>query len=35
MKPFDFFDAIFCINLDKRPNRWESAQKESREDRYS
>jgi hypothetical protein len=28
MKPFDFFDAIFCINLDKRPNRWESAQKE-------
>jgi hypothetical protein len=20
--PFDFFDAIFCINLDSRPDRW-------------
>jgi len=21
--PFDFFDRIFCINLDSRPDRWE------------
>ena len=28
MKPFDYFDEIFCINLDRRPERWELAQKE-------
>jgi GR25 family glycosyltransferase involved in LPS biosynthesis len=28
MKPFDFFDEIFCINLDRRADRWELAQKE-------
>ena len=28
MNPFDFFDKIFCINLDSRPDRWEEAQKE-------
>jgi len=21
--PFDFFDKIFCLNLDRRPDRWE------------
>ena len=26
--PFDFFDVIFCINLDKRPDRWVHAQQE-------
>lgn len=26
--PFDYFDGIYCINLDKRPDRWELAQKE-------
>lgn len=26
--PFSFFDAIFCINLDKRPDRWIHAQEE-------
>ena len=26
--PFDFFDAIYCINLDHRTDRWEHAQKE-------
>jgi GR25 family glycosyltransferase involved in LPS biosynthesis len=26
--PFDFFKEIYCINLDKRPDRWEHAQKE-------
>ena len=26
--PFDYFDKIFCINLDSRPDRWESVQKE-------
>ena len=25
---FDFFDAIFCINLDKRPDRWIHAQEQ-------
>ena len=25
---FDFFDAIFCINLDKRPDRWVHAQEQ-------
>ena len=24
----DYFDRIFCINLDSRPDRWESAQEE-------
>lgn len=24
--PFDFFDAIFVINLDRRPDRWENVQ---------
>lgn len=26
--PFDYFDKIFCINLDSRPDRWELAQSE-------
>lgn len=26
--PFDFFENIYCINLDKRTDRWELAQKE-------
>lgn len=26
--PFDYFDKIYCINLDSRPDRWELAQKE-------
>jgi len=26
--PFDFFDEIYCINLDERTDRWEHAQKE-------
>ena len=25
INPFDFFDAIFCINLDSRPDRWEKC----------
>jgi GR25 family glycosyltransferase involved in LPS biosynthesis len=25
INPFDFFDAIFCINLDSRPDRWEQC----------
>ena len=25
---FDYFDAIYCINLDKRPDRWEWVKKE-------
>jgi len=28
--PFDFFDAIFCINLDERTDRWKLAQEEFR-----
>jgi len=28
MNAFDFFDEIFCINLDKRKDRWGLAQKE-------
>ena len=28
MKSFDYFDEIYCINLDRRPQRWEMAQKE-------
>ena len=23
--PFDFFDAIYCINLEERTDRWESV----------
>jgi len=26
--PFDFFEEIWCINLDRRPDRWESVVKE-------
>jgi len=26
--PFDFFEEIYCINLDHRTDRWEHAQKE-------
>ena len=26
--PFNYFDKIFCINLDSRPDRWEFAQSE-------
>ena len=26
--PFDFFEEIYCINLDERTDRWEHAQKE-------
>jgi GR25 family glycosyltransferase involved in LPS biosynthesis len=26
--PFDFFDKIFCINLDERTDRWEKSKKE-------
>lgn len=26
--PFDYFDEIYCINLDKRTDRWEHAQEE-------
>jgi len=26
--PFDFFDEIYCINLDNRIDRWKHAQKE-------
>ena len=26
--PFDYFDKIFCINLDSRPDRWEQVQRE-------
>ena len=25
---FDYFDKIYCINLDSRPDRWKQAQKE-------
>lgn len=25
---FDYFDAAYCINLDRRPDRWERVQKE-------
>jgi GR25 family glycosyltransferase involved in LPS biosynthesis len=28
MNPFDKFSKIFCINLDRRVDRWEQAQKE-------
>jgi GR25 family glycosyltransferase involved in LPS biosynthesis len=26
--PFDYFDAIYCINLDERPDRWEHCVKQ-------
>jgi hypothetical protein len=26
--PFDYFDKIFCINLDSRTERWELAQED-------
>jgi hypothetical protein len=26
--PFEFFDAIYCINLDTRPDRWKQAMRE-------
>jgi GR25 family glycosyltransferase involved in LPS biosynthesis len=26
--PFDYFDKIYCINLDSRPDRWEQAKSE-------
>jgi GR25 family glycosyltransferase involved in LPS biosynthesis len=26
--PFDFFEAIYCINLDRRPDRWAHARAE-------
>jgi SAM-dependent methyltransferase len=25
--PFDFFEAIYCVNLDREPARWEQVQK--------
>jgi hypothetical protein len=28
MSAFDYFDEIYCINLDRRTGRWEMAQKE-------
>jgi len=28
MNGFDFFEKIYCINLDSRPDRWEKMQKE-------
>lgn len=28
MNPFDYFEEIYCINLDHRVDRWENAQKE-------
>ena len=27
-KVFDFFDKIYCLNLDKRTDRWDEAQDE-------
>ena len=26
--PFDFFEEMYCVNLDERTDRWEHAQKE-------
>lgn len=26
--PFNFFDEIYCINLDERPDRWEHSQEQ-------
>ncbi len=28
MNPFDFFERIYCINLDSRPDRWERAREQ-------
>ena len=28
--PFHFFDAIYCINLDRQPDRWEAMQRRFR-----
>lgn len=28
MNPFDYFDEIYCINLDARTDRWQHAQEE-------
>jgi GR25 family glycosyltransferase involved in LPS biosynthesis len=28
MNPFDYFDEIYCINLDERTDRWQHAQQE-------
>jgi glycosyl transferase family 25 len=28
MSPFDYFDEIYCINLEHRPERWKQAQRE-------
>ena len=28
MNPFDYFEHIYCINLDKRPDRWNESLKE-------
>ena len=28
MNPFDFFEEIYCINLDHRTDRWKLAQEE-------
>ena len=30
MNSFDYFDEIYCINLDERTDRWEHAQEEFR-----
>lgn len=28
MNSFDYFDEIYCINLDERTDRWQHAQEE-------
>ena len=28
MNPFDFFERIYCINLDSRPDRWKRVQEQ-------
>ena len=28
MNPFDFFERIYCINLDSREDRWRRVQKQ-------
>ena len=30
MNPFDFFERIYCINLDSRPDRWRRVQEQFR-----
>lgn len=30
ISPFHFFDAIYCINLDRQPDRWEAMQRRFR-----